>query len=210
LLGAAALLKAREKQLGGRAVLLFQTGEETYNGAFRALSDGLLEDSGAEAAFSLRVMPQLPLNYILYGDNPMASVYGFKITVIGKGGYGTAPEACVDPINTGVHIYLALQELIARECPPSKEAVLTVGEFSAGNASNILPDTAVLQGTLRTFDEKTKQQLIRRIGEVVKGVAAVYRTEAVVEELADVPVLSCNRKMSEEIVRDVRQMNREF
>lgn len=210
LLGAAALLKAREKQLGGRAVLLFQTGEETYNGAFRALSDGLLEDSGAEAAFSLRVMPQLPLNYILYGDNPMASVYGFKITVIGKGGYGTAPEACIDPINTGVHIYLALQELIARECPPSKEAVLTVGEFSAGNASNILPDTAVLQGTLRTFDEKTKQQLIRRIGEVVKGVAAGYRTEAVVEELADVPVLSCNRKMSEEIVRDVRQMNREF
>lgn len=210
LLGAAALLKAREAELGGRVVLLFQTGEETYNGAFRVLSDGLLESSGAEAAFSLQVMPQLPLNYILYGDNPMASVYGFRITVKGKGGYGTAPEADIDPINTGVHIYLALQELIARECPPSREAVLTIGQFAAGTASNILPDTAVLSGTLRTFDEQTKKQLVSRIAEIVKGVAAVYRTEAVLEELADVPVLTCNRRMNEEIGRDIRQMNREF
>ena len=76
---------------------------------------------------------------------PLASVFGFKITLTGVGGHGSMPEACIDPINTGVHIYLALQELIARECPPEKEAALTIGQFSAGSASNIIPQQAVLQ-----------------------------------------------------------------
>ena len=152
LLGAARLLKARESELvdaNATVKLLFQPGEETFEGARAAIADGLLQNPRPQVAFAMHVNSQSPLGLVLYGSPALSGVYSFRITLQGKGGHGSSPEICIDPITAGVHVHLALQELIAREVPAAKEVALTVGKFAGGLAANVIPDTCVLEGTLR-------------------------------------------------------------
>lgn len=183
LLGAAKLLKAHEPELKGTVKLLFQSGEEIFLGAKSAIAAGVLEGPKVNAAFAMHVIAMMPVGVVMTGKQPMSSVNGFKITLTGHGGHGSMPELAVDPINAAVQVYLALQSLIAREVGGSEEAVLTIGQFTAGEASNIIPERAVLQGTLRTFREDVRHRLVRRIREVVAGVAATYRCQYEYEEL---------------------------
>lgn len=206
LLGAARLLKNHEKELKGKVKLVFQPGEETFNGAKAAVSEGLLEDPHVDAAFAMHSGSTFPVGVIAYGPNPMAAVYGFKITLTGVGGHGSTPELCIDPINTGVHIYLALQELVAREIPSKKEAALTLGQFTAGNTANVIPQTAVLQGTLRTFDKDVRDNMVLRIREVAEGVAKTYRTQMEFETVCDVPAVENDPAMSQEILDCIKEM----
>lgn len=206
LLGAAYLLKKHESELPGVAKLFFQPGEETFHGAKKAVQGGILENPKVDAAFGAHVSGMMPVGMVIYGESPMAAVYGFRIKLTGKGGHGSTPEFCVDPINTGVHIYLALQELIARECPPSAEAVLTIGRFHAGSVSNVIPETTVLEGTLRTFSQEVQQMLIHRIAEVVDSVAVTYRTRAEIEVISNVPAVICDKKMNEEFINVVQTL----
>lgn len=198
LLGAAKLLKTHETELPGTVKLLFQPGEETFRGAEEVLKCGILENPHVDAAFAMHVGSTTPVGVIGYGPNPMSSVYGFKITLTGRGGHGSTPELCIDPINAGVQIYLAMQALIAREVPASAEAVLTIGKFQSGNASNVIPERAELQGTLRTFDPAITKQMIARIGEVIKTVAETYRVGAEIEVLSNVPSVVCDKDLNEE------------
>ena len=196
LLGAARLLKAREAELveaNATVKLLFQPGEETFEGARAAIADGLLENPRPQAAFAMHVNSQSPLGLVLYGSPALSGVYGFRITLQGKGGHGSSPEICIDPITAGVHVHLALQELISREVPAAKEVALTVGKFAGGLAANVIPDTCVLEGTLRGFDVELMEHLKTRIAEVVNGVATTYRTPATIETLSDVPPLVLDR-----------------
>ena len=200
LLGAARMLKAREAELvdaNATVKLLFQPGEETFEGARAAIADGLLENPRPQAAFAMHVNSQSPLGLVLYGSPALSGVYGFRITLQGKGGHGSSPEICIDPITTGVHVHLALQELIAREVPAAKEVALTVGKFAGGQAANVIPDTCVLEGTLRGFDVELMAHLKTRIAEVVNGVAATYRTPATIETLSDVPPLVLDSDMTQ-------------
>lgn len=95
------------------------------------------------------------------------------------------PEATIDPINAAVQVYLALQSLIAREIGGTEEAVLTIGQLTAGEVANVIPERAVLQGTLRTFQPELRQRLVKRIEEVSNGVAAAYRCQCQVEKLSE-------------------------
>ena len=115
------------------------------------------------------------------------------------------PALGIDPINTAVHIYLALQELIAREVPADQEATLTIGQLSAGSAFNVIPETAVMQGTLRVFDNDLRAQLIRRIGEVVENIAVAYRTKVEFEILGDIPALVCDAAFNARLAESVQQ-----
>ena len=116
----------------------------------------------------------------------------------------------VDPINTGVHIYLALQELIAREISPTDETALTIGRFEAGNVSNVIPERAVLEGTLRTFKPEIRSRLIQRIDDIVHSVANTYRTEAKIEVLSDVPPVTCCPKMNQELLSSILEMDEQI
>lgn len=187
LLGAAKLLKAHESELKGTVKLLFQSGEEVFKGAKAAVDAGILENPHVDAAFAMHVIALLPAGVIMTGKEPMSSVDGFKMTLIGHGGHGSMPEACVDPINAAVQVYLALQSLIAREIGGTEEAVLTIGQLAAGDVSNVIPERAVLQGTLRTFKKNVRERLVKRIEEVAKGVAMTYRCRMEYETLSACP-----------------------
>ena len=183
LLGAAKLLKAHEAQLPGTVKLLFQSGEEVFLGAKSAIAAGVLESPKVDAALAMHVIAMMPIGVIMTGKEAMSSVDGFRITLTGHGGHGSMPETCIDPINAAVQVYLALQSLIARETAGSEEAVLTVGQLTAGDAPNIIPERAVLQGTLRTFGKDLRTRLVQRIQEISAGVAAAYRCKMDYESL---------------------------
>ncbi len=200
LLGAARILKAHEDEIchmGGTVKLLFQPGEETFQGARAAIADGLFESPAPEVAYGMHVNSQSPLGLVLYGNPALSGVYGFRITLQGRGGHGSSPEICIDPITAGVHVHLALQELVSREVSAMKEIALTIGKFSGGAAANVIPDSCVLEGTMRGFDRELMAHLRERIAELVEGVAKTYRVEATIETLSDVPPLVLDAQMTE-------------
>ena len=199
LLGAARLLKDCEEQIaqmGGTVKLLFQPGEETFMGARAAIEDGLLENPAPAAAYAMHVNSQSPVGLVLYGNPALSGVYGFRIVLHGRGGHGSSPEICIDPITAGVHVHLALQELVSREVSAMKEIALTIGKFEGGAAANVIPDSCVLEGTMRGFDTALMEQLKARITEVVEGAAATYRCEVSIETLSDVPPLVLDDDMT--------------
>ena len=206
LLGAAKILKAHEDELNGVVKFIFQPGEEIFKGAKACIDDGLLQNPKVDCAFALHVNSQMPKNILSYGKTPMSSVYGFEIKLKGVGGHGSTPEMCVDPINTGVHIYLALQELVSREASPLDEVALTIGSFNAGSVANIIPNEAVLKGTLRTFNPSASEMMIKRINEVVKGVAMTYRTEVELNVLSECPSVICDDAMNQLVIDSVRDL----
>lgn len=205
MLGVAAMIKKREVELKGTVKIFFQSGEETFHGAKAAIEAKVMEDPKVDAAFAMHAFAEPDPGILLYGQTPMASVFGFKITLTGKGGHGSQPERCIDPINAGVQVYLALQALVARDCPPTKEAALTIGQFQAGAAANAIPNEAVLQGTLRTFEPEVRELMIRRIREIVPAVAAAYRCQCEIETLSDVPCLSCDSAFLEKALESAQK-----
>lgn len=203
LLTAAKMLKEREAELKGTVKLMFQPGEETFQGAKDMLRSGILESPAPEAALACHVAPgKMPPGMFLYNSRGtmMYSVDGFRITVQGKGTHGAYPHLGVDPIHIAVQIYLALEGLIAREVDPGKANVLTIGKFSAGAAANILPETAELQGTIRSNDPASRELLVRRMEEIARSTAAAWGGSAEIEMLSQVPPLICDPDLTEELV----------
>ena len=210
LLGAAKLLKDRENSLPGRVKLLFQSGEEVFQGAKAAIDAGVLESPKVDAAFAMHVIAMMPLGVIMTGKEAMASVDGFKITLLGHGGHGSMPETSIDPINAAVQVYLALQSLIAREIGGTEEAVLTIGQLSAGDTANVIPERAVLQGTLRTFAPAVRQRLCQRIREVVAGVAQTYRCKFEYEVLSACPSVVTDDAVTASVEKSIRSLLPQF
>ena len=210
LLTAAKMLKENEDLIDGTIKFMFQPAEETFEGSKNMIENGILENPKVDAALAYHVSPgKMPVGLFMYNskDTMMYSVDGFKITIKGKGSHGAYPHVGVDPINIGVHVHLALQELIARESDPSKACVLTVGQFKAGTAANIIPEQAVLQGTIRTNDNEAREKLVRRMKEVAKKTAEVYNGTAEIKMISEVPPLICNPEFTNEIVSYMKETN---
>ena len=209
LLTAAKMLKEKEDTLEGTIKFMFQPAEETFEGSKNMIENGILENPPVDAALAYHVSPgKMPIGLFMYNDKDtmMYSVDGFKITIHGKGSHGAYPHVGVDPINIGVHIHLALQELIARESDPTHSCVLTIGQFAGGTAANIIPETAVLQGTIRTNKPEARELLIRRMKEVAEKTAAVYNGTVDIEMISEVPPLICNPKLTDEVVGYMQEL----
>ena len=203
LLTAAKMLKENEENLCGTVKFMFQPAEETFEGAKNMIENGILENPAPDAALAYHVTSgKMPVGIYMYNSTGtmMFSVDGFKITVHGKGAHGAYPHASIDPINIAVNIYQALEALIAREADPAKANVLTVGKFVAGTASNIIPESAELQGTIRSNDKASRELLVRRMKEVATKTAEVYGGTAEIEMLSEVPPLICDPKLTNEFV----------
>jgi len=203
LLGAARLLKGREDELGGRVVLMFQAAEETASGAKAMIDAGVLD--GVDAAFAMHVATQKPVGEFNFTHGPKtASFDRFLLQIDGKGGHGAAPHLAADPINSAVHLYLALQELVSHECPPDETAVLTIGAFQAGAAGNVIPASARLEGTARAAGRETRKLLLARLEELTRGICAAYRTQGRVEFTAQVPPLYNDPELTAKLAASAR------
>ena len=210
LLTAAKLLKENEAELNGTVKFMFQPGEENFTGAVNMLANGILENPKPDVALAYHVGPgKIPMGMFMYNDTGKAVMFsmdGFEIHIKGRGSHGAYPQMSIDPINIGVHVHLALQELIARECNPSDAAVLTVGQFQAGSAPNIIPESALLTGTIRTNSPDARKLLKQRLVEVSERTAAVYGGTAEVVFTGEICPLICDAALTREMVGYMKEL----
>jgi amidohydrolase len=203
LLGSARVLMGIRDQLAGTVKLLFQPAEEVPpGGALEMIKDGALEDPHVDAVFGLHVAAELPAGKIGV-RNGVASAGSdrFRITIQGKGGHAARPNAAIDPVVVGAEIVTALQTLVSRETNPIRSAVVTVGSIVAGEAFNVIPDTAVVKGTVRTLDADTRAMMAKRLPEVAKAVGEAMRAEIDVWYFQGYPSMVNDEAMTD-IVRE--------
>lgn len=222
LLGAAKILKQHEGELEGTVKLMFQPSEENLAGAAAMIEAGILENPRVDAAMALHVFPgNLHVGKMYWGSGPiLASSDIFRITVTGKGGHGAIPQNSVDSINAAAHIYIALQEVIAREIDPQEPVVITIGSFNAGDVPNIIPEKAVMTGSIRAFSREVRSYAKKRLEEIASLTAQTFRSACNVEytsctcptinnELLALELKGYINELGEEIIQFPRQMGSE-
>lgn len=181
LLGAARLLLDRRHQFAGRAVLMFQPGEEGYHGARVMIEEGLLdgiEGTPGAAAFAIHISTKYPTGTLNLRHGPLlAAADRLLFTVRGRGGHASEPFLAVDPIAIAAQLILALQVMVTRTVDALNPAVITIARVTAGTTNNIIPPTAELEGTLRTLSEAVRAEVKGRIEQVAAGIGAAHGAE---------------------------------
>ena len=164
-------LKSLRDHLNGTIKFIFQPAEEGPGGAKPMIDAGVMDNPRVDFALGCHIWPDIPEGTIGIRSGPLlAAASGFKITIIGKGGHAAKPHLCVDALETGCQVVGALQRIVSRKTDPLAPTVITVGRFQAGTAFNVIPETATIGGTARTFDIDTWKQWPHLIEPVVKGV----------------------------------------
>lgn len=213
LLGAARLLKAHEDEIEGTIKLMFQPAEEIFEGSQDMIQSGVLKNPDVDAALMIHVMAGMsftPGTIVVSapGVSAPAADY-FEIVVQGKGCHGSMPNMGVDPLNVAAHILIALQEIHAREIALGDRAVLTIGTLHSGTAANAIPDTAVMGGSLRTFDEEVRSFIKGRMEEMVNGIANTFRAEAKLTFGSGCPTLINDKALATEAERYLKELLKE-
>jgi amidohydrolase len=185
LAAAARLLADRRELLAGRVLLMFQPGEEADHGARHMIEEGLLEPTGPagtpSAAFALHISATMPTGTIQTRPGPiMASADVLRVSVHGRGGHASAPHDALDPVPAAAAMVGALQTMLTRRVTALEPAVLTVAQISAGTTSNVIPETAFLEATLRTLTDATRSFLHEQVRQVCQHTAAAYGCTATV------------------------------
>lgn len=179
LLGVAEVLNGLRDQFDGTVKLMFQPAEEGPGGGAAMVHDGVLEKPKVDAAIALHVGVDRRAGQISVSEGAnTAAADTVQIVVKGVGGHAAAPHHAVDTIVVAAHILIALQSIVSREIDPLGTAVVTFGSLHSGTASNIIPETAMLNGTVRTYTSEVRDHIERRIGEIASGVAGAMRAEA--------------------------------
>ncbi|MBB5416062.1 amidohydrolase [Paraburkholderia sp. JPY303] len=187
---AAAKHLAREKSFDGTLNLIFQPAEEGLAGAKKMLDDGLFERFPCDAVFAMHNMPGFPTGKLGFMPGSfMASSDTVIIKVIGRGGHGAVPHKAVDPVVVCAQIVLALQSIVSRNIAPLDMSIITVGAIHAGEAPNVIPETAEMRLSVRALRPEVRDHLQQRITEVATGQAAVFGARAEVDYQRRYPVL---------------------
>jgi amidohydrolase len=188
LLGAAKYL-AETRNFAGTAVVIFQPAEEGGAGAKAMIQDGLMERFGIEEVYGMHNYPGLPVGRFATRPGPlMAAADRISIAIEGKGGHAARPHVAIDTVLVGAQIVNQIQSIVARNVDPLQSAVVSICVFAAGNADNVIPQTAHLGGTARSFSAPVRDLLERRLHEVVEGTARLYGAKAKLTYLRDYPV----------------------
>ena len=173
LLGAARYL-AETRNFSGDAVVIFQPAEEGGAGAKAMIEDGLMDRFGIDQVYGMHNGPGIPIGSFAIRPGPvMAATDSIDITIEGHGGHAARPHKCIDSVLVGAQIINALQQVVARSLDPLDSAVLSMCEFHAGNARNVIPQTAELRGTVRTLTPEARLLVEKRVREIVAGVAQI-------------------------------------
>ncbi|MDR3588435.1 MAG: amidohydrolase [Negativicutes bacterium] len=193
LLGAARILTGLRADFSGTVRLLFQPSEEKFPGGAQPLIDAGALD-GAAAVVGAHLWQPIPLGLIGVNTGPvMASPDEFTIRVQGRGGHGSMPQQTVDPILVGAQLVLSLRTIIGANVDAHDRAVLTVGSFKSGEAFNIIPDTAVIKGTVRTFDKKVRDTIFAHIEASCRGICSAAGASCTLEPVLGYPPVVNNQ-----------------
>jgi hippurate hydrolase len=188
LLGAARYL-AETRNFAGSAVLIFQPAEEGGAGGKAMIDDGLMERFHIEQVYGMHNQPGLPVGEFAIRPGPMmAAADRVTIEIEGLGGHAARPHFTLDPVLLGAQIVNQVQSIVARSVDPLQAAVISICVFQAGTANNIIPQTALLEGTARSFTPQVRDLLEKRLHEVVEGTARAHGAKATLTYKRDYPV----------------------
>lgn len=176
LLGAVKVLNENRDKIKGTVRCIFQPAEEIGQGGKKMVEEGVLD--GVSGAFAIHLWSDIPVGKISVEAGPrMASADNFEIKIIGKGGHGSLPYQCVDPIVTGSAFIVNLQSIVSREVNSNDSLVITVGKFQSGTTANVIPNYATIEGTARCFDPNLRKEIPQKIERILKGTADIYRAQ---------------------------------
>jgi amidohydrolase len=199
-LAVAKMLIPLRKDLAGTLKFVFQPAEEGLGGAEAMVKDGVMDDPRPERSLSLHVWNDFPLGWVAATTGPcMAASERFTITLQGKGGHGASPYLAKDPVAAAAQIITALNSIVARNVDAMESAVISVTAVKAGDAFNVIPDTAELRGTIRTFNPKIRELILKRVPEIVEGIARAMDCPATLEMRSITPAVSNDATMAAEI-----------
>jgi len=188
LLGAARYL-AETRNFAGDAVVIFQPAEEGGAGAAAMIKDGLMDRFAIDQVYGMHNGPGIPVGSFAIRTGPiMASTDSVDIRIEGLGGHAARPHICLDSVLVGAQLITALQSIVSRSVDPLESAVISICEFHAGNARNVIPQTATLRGTVRTLTPGTKALVEKRVREVIAGVAQMTGAKIEVDYIPGYPV----------------------
>ena len=178
----ARMLLAHREQIHGTVKLVFQPAEEGEGGAARMVAEGVLENPRPDRCLALHLWNAKPLNWLGITAGPiMAASETFHVKITGRGGHGASPHRAVDPLYAAAQIVTALQSIVSRNVPPMETAVVSVTSFHSGTTFNVIPQTAELQGTIRTFNPEVRQKVLTRFTEIVEGIASALNCTAEIQ-----------------------------
>ncbi len=184
-LAVAKIMAQYQEQMAGTLKFMFQPAEEGLGGAFAMIAGGVLDNPKPDVALAMHVWTPEPYGNVRVVEGPcMASSSVFTITVQGKGGHGAAPHMAIDPILAGAHIITALQSIVSRNVNPQDSVVVSIGQFDAGTTFNVIPDRAVLKGTVRSYNDKLHRQAYRRILEMATDMSKAFHCTINMETIA--------------------------
>ena len=215
LLGAAKLLASHKEQLHGTVKFLFQPAEEHggRGGAKPMIEAGVMKNPKVDYVFGLHITctpPKSESKSKVFSTRPgpfMAAPDTFTIRITGKGGHGAYPHETIDPVYVAAQVMIALQGVSGRTIDPIQPFVITIGSVHAGTKDNIIPDEAVLQGTIRTLDEKIRRQAKRNVRSVTQGVAKAFGARAAVEFKEDAyPITVNDQKVTDRVMKLLKQI----
>ncbi|HFU3163855.1 TPA: M20 aminoacylase family protein [Escherichia coli] len=196
LLGAARYF-AETRRFNGTLRLIFQPAEEMINGGEIMVKEGLFDHFPCDVIFGMHNMPGLPVGKFYFQPGAlMASMDQFHITVRGCGGHGAIPHKAIDPVLVAAHITTALQSIVSRNVDPLEAAVITVGSIVAGEAANVIPDSAEMKISVRSLSRDTRQLLLTRIPALAQAQAASFGATAEVTHVNGTPVLVNDEEMA--------------
>ena len=188
LLGAAKYL-AETRNFDGTAIIIFQPAEEGGGGGDAMVKDGLMERWGIQEVYGMHNMPGIPVGHFAVRKGPsMAAADRFIIDIEGKGGHGAMPHLCIDPVQAGFTIGLAMQTIVARNVDPIESAVISITSVKAGEAFNVIPQTLRMLGTVRTFKPEVQDLVEARMKELAENVAKGMGCTAKVDYQRGYPV----------------------
>ena len=202
LIGAAILLKENEDELKGKVRLIFQPEEEINSGAVKMIEENVLE--GVSCIIGFHNKPDIPVGFIGIKEGPlMAGVEQFEVEIRGVGTHAAAPHNGNDPIVTASQIITGLQSIVSRHISPLETAVVSVTKIEAGKTWNIIPDRVKLEGTIRTFSEKVREETKKLFEQIIKNYSAAVNQEAEIKWISDGSPVDNNEKMAEILKKEI-------
>jgi len=208
----AKMLHAHRDELAGNVKFCFQPSEEGTNGedvggALMMMRDGVLESPKVEKTLALHVWNDKPLGWIHVASGPvMAGADLFVIKLTGSGGHGASPETTIDPIVAASQIVTALQSIVSRNIAPLKPAVVSVTSIHSGTAFNVIPQTAELGGTIRTFEPEVRKIVHERFEQIVRGIASAMNCEVEITiKQITAPVIN-NEAVSQSVLQSAQSV----
>jgi len=210
LLGAAMILAKHRAHLQGTVKFLFQPAEEAAEiggGARRMIEDGVLKKPKVDYIFGLHIFTNFPSRRFAVREGPLMAASGtFRIHIVGRGGHGSAPHQTIDPVYVAAQVISALQGIRSRMLDPVEPSVVSVCSVHSGTRNNIIPDDAVLEGTMRTLDEATRKRVASLIPKIAKSICATYGAKCEIEVEDAYPVTLNDPLVTRSVIEILRSI----